>query len=88
MSKKNITFAPDLGAEVTHTHAHMRTKKTKQKNMEAVRQTSYDWDSNVMEHPIIDPNWKTQPMRAWDDVYEDLCREVGVAFGLNDIREA
>jgi len=41
-------------------------------------------------HPerLIDPDWKAQPMRAWDDVYEDLCREVGVAYGLNDIREA
>lgn len=56
--------------------------------MEAVRQTSYDWSSNVMERPIIDPNWRTQPMRAWDEVYEDLCREVGSAYGLNDIREA
>ena len=33
-------------------------------------------------------DWKMQPMRAWDDVYEDLCREVGSAYGLNDIREA
>lgn len=27
-------------------------------------------------------------MRAWRDVYENLCREVGTAYGLNDIREA
>jgi hypothetical protein len=56
--------------------------------MEAVRETSSDWNSRVMEQPIIDSNWRTQPMRAWDDVYEDLCRKVGSAYGLNDIREA
>ena len=37
---------------------------------------------------LIDPDWKEQPMQAWDDVYENLCREVGSAYGLNDIREA
>ena len=72
--------------------------------MEAVRQTSYDLGVNVeeltkrhgkhyglndiREANLIDPNWREQPMRAWDDVYEDLCREVGSAYGLNDIREA
>ena len=66
--------------------------------MEAVRQTSYDLGVNVMgkhyglndirEAHLIDPNWREQPMRAWDDVYEDLCREVGCAYGLSDIREA
>ena len=42
----------------------------------------------IHKERIIDPNWKSQPMRAWDDVYEGLCREVGAAYGLNDIREA
>lgn len=72
--------------------------------MEAVRQTSYDLEVNVMGGPamdtkhyrlndirethLIDPNWREQPMRAWDDVYENLCKEVGSAYGLNDIREA
>ena len=56
--------------------------------MEAVKQKSYDLNPNVMERPIIDPNWREQPMRAWDEVYEELCHEVGTAYGLNDIREA
>lgn len=42
----------------------------------------------IHKERLIDSNWKTQPMRAWDDVYEDLCREVGCSYGLNDIREA
>ena len=42
----------------------------------------------IYKERLIDPNWKTQPMRAWDEVYEDLCREVGAVYGLNDIREA
>ena len=56
--------------------------------MEAVKQKSYDLDSNIVENPIIDPNWREKPMRAWDEVYEELCHEVGTAYGLNDIREA
>ena len=37
---------------------------------------------------LIDPNWHNQPMRPWSEVYEELCREVGRVYGLNDIREA
>ena len=44
--------------------------------------------SIIYEERLIDPNWREQPMRAWDDVYENLCREVGYAYGLSDIREA
>ncbi len=44
--------------------------------------------SAIRDAQLISPNWKSQPMRAWDEVYEDLCREVGSAYGLNDIREA
>jgi len=66
----------------------MRTKKTKQKNMEAVRQTSYDWDSNVMEHPIIDPNWRTQPSCSRREFMDELAQRVGSHYGLADIRDA
>ena len=70
--------------------------------MGAVRQISYDTGISVPGNPMrgierkknnAQPveeylgDWKMQPMRAWDDVYEDLCREVGSAYGLNDIRE-
>lgn len=44
--------------------------------------------SAIRDAQLISPNWKSQPMRAWNEVYEDLCREVGSAYGLNDIREA
>ena len=65
-----------------------RLKQQKLTKMEAVKQKSYDLDSNIVENPIIDPNWREKPMRAWDEVYEELCHEVGTAYGLNDIREA
>ena len=70
-----------------------RLKQLKLTIMEAVKQSTCDVDVNVTrtlirEAYLIDPNWREQPMRAWDDVYEDLCREVGCAYGLNDIREA
>ena len=44
--------------------------------------------TEIHETQLIDPHWRNQPMRHWDDVYDDLCREVGSAYGLNDIREA
>ena len=56
--------------------------------MEAVRQTSYDLGVNVMRNPIVEPDWKEQPMRPWSEVYDEMCCEVGHAYGLNDIREA
>ena len=31
---------------------------------------------------------EAQTMRPWDDVYEDLCKDLGSHYGLNDIREA
>lgn len=43
---------------------------------------------DIREAQLMDPNWKAQPMRPWDEVYEELCRGVGLAYGLSDIREA
>ena len=43
----------------------------------------------MAEHePLIDPDWKLKPTRPWSEVYDELCHEVGQAYGLNDIREA
>ena len=56
--------------------------------MEATVKHNYDSDVNVIDRPLIDPDWKEQPMRPWSEVYADLCREVGHAYGLNDIQEA
>ena len=44
--------------------------------------------SIICDERLIDPNWKEQPMRPWAEVYDELCSEVGHAYGLNDIREA
>ena len=56
--------------------------------MEAVRQTSYDWSANVTEHPIIDPNWKTQPSYSRKEYMDELAHRVGAHYGLTDIRDA
>ena len=42
----------------------------------------------IHKEKLIDSDWRELPLRAWDDVYDNLCREVGHAYGLNDIREA
>ena len=54
----------------------------------AVRQTSYDWSSNVMERPIINPNWRTQPTYSRKEFMDELARRVGSHYGLADIRDA
>ena len=56
--------------------------------MEAVRQPSYDCDTNVMERPIIDPNWRTQPSCSREEFMDELARRVGAHYGLADIRDA
>lgn len=60
----------------------------KKMNMETVRQTSYDWSSNVMEQPIINPNWRTQPSYSRKEYMDELARRVGAHYGLADIRDA
>ena len=44
--------------------------------------------NDIREAHLIDPDWKAQPMRPWSEVYDEMCCEVGHAYGLNDIREA
>ena len=56
--------------------------------MEAVKQTSYDWNSNVAKRPIIDPNWRTQPSYSRKAFMDELAHRVGSHYGLADIRDA
>lgn len=56
--------------------------------IEAVRQTSNGWDSSVMEQPIIDSNWRTQPTFSRKEFMDELARRVGAHYGLADIRDA
>ena len=56
--------------------------------MEAVKQESYDWYPNVMERPIIDPNWRDQPSYSRKEFMDELARRVGSHYGLADIRDA
>ena len=44
--------------------------------------------SIIYKEKLIDSDWKEQPMRLWSEVYDEMCCEVGHAYGLNDIREA
>ncbi len=54
--------------------------------MKAVRQTSYDWEPNVMEHPITDKgSLKGRPVKEFMD---ELAQRLGKHYGLNYIREA
>lgn len=53
-----------------------------------LEKTSFDLGMDVMERPLIDPEWRNKPTYAWEDVYEKLCKDLGKPYGLNDIREA
>lgn len=50
--------------------------------MEAVKQTSYDWDSNIMERPIIDPNWKAQPSYSRKEFMDELGSQSGCSLWI------
>ena len=65
-----------------------RLKQQKLTKMEAVKQKSYDWYPNVMERPIIDPNWREQPSYSRKEFMDELARRVGSHYGLADIRDA
>ena len=55
--------------------------------MQLVSRVQYNLALNDHE-PLIDLDWRKKPLYAWDDVYEQLCRDLGEHYGLNDIREA
>jgi len=56
--------------------------------MEAVRQTSYDLDANVMGNPIMDTNRRHLKGRPIEEFMDELAKRLGKHYGLNDIREA
>ena len=58
-----------------------------QEQKQLVNQVYYNL-SLIEKEPLIDPEWKLQPTRPWSEVYDELCQEVGQAYGLSDIREA
>ena len=45
-------------------------------------------DEQLMTENLIDPNWREKPTHRWEDVYDELCKDLGRHYGLNDIREA
>ena len=45
-------------------------------------------DEQVIGESLIDPNWRDKPARPWDEVYGELCKDLGQHYGLSDIREA
>ena len=87
MSEKSSTFASQTQNDTT-----MVVTPTKDQGATAMPYNPTNINlmglTEIHETQLIDPNWKNQPMRQWDEVYDGLCREVGAAYGLNDIREA
>ena len=36
---------------------------------------------------LIDSDWRQQPVHSWNKVYDNLCKDLGQHYGLNDIRD-
>ena len=70
------------------TFAVAKVKTTKPTDMEAVRQTKYDMDVNVMRTPIKDANKRSLKGRPVEEFMDELAKRLGMHYGLNDIREA
>ena len=45
-------------------------------------------DEQVTSESLIDANWRNKRSRAWEEVYDELCADLGQHYGLHDIREA
>ena len=58
--------------------------------MQATSQTNdfLTLDERSLCESLIDPEWREKPIQRWEDVYEELCKDLGHHYGLNDIREA
>lgn len=56
--------------------------------MEAVRQTSYGLDINVMGDPVVDTTRSPLKGRPVEEFMDELAKRLGKHYGLNDIREA
>jgi len=76
MSENCCTFAP------------AKVKTTQLTSMEAVRQTSYGLDVNVMGNPVQETNNRTLKGRPIEEFMDELAKRLGKHYGLNDIREA
>ena len=57
-------------------------------SMHTIDELDASLKSTIYKEKLIDSDWKEQPMRPWSEVYDEMCCEVGHAYGLNDIREA
>ncbi len=43
-------------------------------------------DEQVTSESLIDANWRDKPARSWEEVYDELCKDLGQHYGLHDIR--
>jgi len=70
------------------TFAVAKVKTIKLTSMEAVRDTSYGMDVNVMGSPVVETTGRTLKGRPIEEFMDELAKRLGKHYGLNDIREA
>ncbi len=54
----------------------------------AKKEPMFALDEQLVGQTLIDSNWRDRSKRPWADVYEEMCKDLGRHYGLNDIREA
>ena len=67
----------------------MQRKSLNNTIMDAVKkENKFALDEQLVGQTLIDPNWRESSKRPWTEVYEEMCKDLGHRYGLNDIREA
>ena len=66
----------------------MQRKSLKLTIMEAVRQKSSDLEVSATGNPRANSNGSTLKGRPIEEFMDELAKQLGRAYGLNDIREA
>ena len=67
----------------------MQRKSLNNTIMDTVKkENKFALDEQLVGQTLIDPNWRESPKRPWTEVYEEMCKDLGHRYGLNDIREA
>lgn len=96
VSKKSCTFA---ASKVNETTIMTQTQPTFQSVLSMVNMLPYKEQKQLITtiqynlalqeaEPLIDPNWREQPMYSTDEAFEKAYKHLGKLYGLNDIRDA
>ena len=56
--------------------------------MDAAARHTCDWNANVSERSLINPDWRNQRSFSREEFMNKLAQRLGKHYGLADIRDA